>query len=87
MIVCKCIVASALGEIGLNTTCYKRPFLKQVIVRADFIAPISALEKTLPPKLAKLVSLHFPISQPTNGIAKQFQFSPTGMQESETPFK
>lgn len=71
----------------MDTICYKRPFLKQVIVRADFIAPISALEKTLPPKLAKVASLHFPISQPTNGIAKQFQFGPTGMQESEAPFK
>jgi uncharacterized protein (TIGR04255 family) len=67
--------------------CYKKNFLKQVISRVDFVAPIASIEKTLPPKLAKLASLDFPISEPADGVLKKFQLSPAGIEQSETPFK
>lgn len=75
-------------ERKLKTACYKKPYLKQVIARIDFVSPIVALEKTLPTELAKVASLHFPISEPVDVIAKNFQLSLTGaVQQSEKPFK
>jgi uncharacterized protein (TIGR04255 family) len=71
----------------LDTACYKKPFLKQVVARINFVAPIVALEKTLPAKLAKVASAHFPISEPRDAVAKQFHLTPAGMKESEKSFR
>ena len=44
-----------------EAACYEKTFLKEVIARIDFVAPISGLEQRLPPKLAKVLSKDFPI--------------------------
>ena len=36
-----------------DTVCYKKPFLKQVIARVDFVAPVRALLTTVPAKVGK----------------------------------
>jgi uncharacterized protein (TIGR04255 family) len=73
--------------MGISNACYKKPFLKQVIARVDFVAPIVDLEKNLPLKLGKVASAHFPISEPMEGIAKEFRFDPRGVQETQKPYK
>ncbi|MBI3044906.1 MAG: TIGR04255 family protein [Betaproteobacteria bacterium] len=56
-------------------TCYERPFLKEVIVRVDFVVPIQSIAKELPPKIANELSKQFPISEPHKAIAQELQVS------------
>jgi len=72
-----------------ETVCYEKSFLKEVIARIDFVAPIDGLEKSLPAKLANVVSTHFPINEPTEAIAQQLQLiiGPDEVKQSRTQFK
>jgi len=54
---------------------YRNPFLKEVILRVDFSAPLPDLEKTVPPKIAKKASKKFPIAEPQKALAQEFQFT------------
>lgn len=47
-----------------ENTCYKTPFLKEVIMRFDFPTPIPDFEKGLPKKFVNLVLKKFPIFEP-----------------------
>lgn len=67
--------------------CYEKPFLKQVLVVVNFVAPIPGLEKAMPPRLANEVSVLFPISEPVEGITRQLQFSGAEVRQQESPFK
>src|SRR5436309_13567663 len=67
--------------------CYEKPLLKEAIARVDFIAPLEDLNKVLPPKLARALSTHFPISEPTEAIAQQLQLSGEGASHHQTRFK
>jgi hypothetical protein len=68
---------------------YQKPFLKEVVVRSDFVAPIGALQEALPAKLAKDLSKIFPISESTEGIASQLVLQPAAgeVQHRQTRFK
>lgn len=68
-------------------TCYEKPFLKEVIARIDFVAPLEGLEKVLSPKLAKELSERFPISEPIDAVERELQFSGTELRQRETRFK
>lgn len=68
--------------------CYEKHFLKEVIARIDFVVPIEALEKTLPPKLEKVLSEDFPISEPVDAISQELQVSDKGLlQHRQKQFK
>jgi uncharacterized protein (TIGR04255 family) len=70
--------------------CYEKSFLKQVISRIDFISPLPGLEKTLPPKLTKVLSDHFPIIEPTETLTHQIEFNLVGaggVQQRQTPLR
>ncbi|HUI20810.1 MAG TPA: TIGR04255 family protein [Methylocella sp.] len=67
--------------------CYEKPFLKEAIARIDFIAPLEGLDKALPPKLARVVSTHFQVSEPTEAIAQQLQLSGEGVSHHQARFK
>lgn len=54
---------------------YEKPFLKEVVVRVDFSAPIDPLGKSLPNKVAKSAVQHFPISEPRKAFSEELQFS------------
>jgi len=47
-----------------ETVCYKKPFLKDVIVRINFASPIEGFQRALPPKVASSALFNFPISEP-----------------------
>jgi uncharacterized protein (TIGR04255 family) len=66
---------------------YAKPFLREVVVRVDFVAALPGLEKSLPPKLANEVSVEFPISEPVDTIARELQLSGEGVQQRETRSK
>ena len=61
-------------------TCYKEPFLKEVIFRIDFPSPIESLRKSVPRDLLKEISKRFPISEPRKGHTQEFQFSGSSFQ-------
>lgn len=70
--------------------CYEKSFLKEVISRIDFISPLPGLEKSLPPKLTKVLSDHFPIIEPTEGLTHSIELNfvgAGGMQQRQTPVR
>lgn len=67
--------------------CYEKPFLKEVIVRIDYLAPIEGLERALPAKLAKVASDRFPIAEPAEGLAQELQLGAGEIHHKETRFK
>lgn len=60
--------------------CYKTPFLKDVIFKADFPSPIEKIAKGLSPKLNKIILKKFPIPEPQKAQAQEFQFSGNNFQ-------
>jgi len=66
--------------------CYKKPFLKEVIMRVDFSAPLTQLESNLPQKVANTAVERFPISEPRKAIAEQLEVSPGGVQRKQSEF-
>jgi uncharacterized protein (TIGR04255 family) len=77
------------GEFMYDEVFYEKPFLNQVVARIDFVASIPGLEKTLPAKLGKLLSDHFPIVEPTETLTHEFQLNVGAdeMQQRKTPKK
>ena len=67
--------------------CYEDPFLKDVIARIDFVVPLEGLEKTLPSKLANVISEDFPISEPVDAISQELQISGEGVKHRQSQFK
>ena len=67
--------------------CYKKPFLKEVIARVDFSPTIDNIEKSLPPKLSKELSTHFPIAEPADTIAQELQVSAEELHHRQTRMK
>ncbi len=63
---------------------YRKPFLKTVIVRADFASPIESLQKALPPKVSRLLLKSFPISEPQRAIAREFMITPEETKEHKS---
>lgn len=59
-----------------ENTRYDKPFLKEVIVRLDFSAPITGLERTLPPKIGNSIIQRFPITEPREKLKQELQVSP-----------
>lgn len=64
-----------------DDVCYNKSFLKQVIARVDFVAPIDAFEKPLPAKIANEVGKRFPISEPNISVGREFQISEDAVQD------
>jgi hypothetical protein len=77
------------GEVMYEEVCYKKSFLKAVVGRIDFVAPLSGIEKTLPTKLGKVFSDRFPIAEPTETFMQEFKFqlNPAGgdLHQQRTP--
>ena len=61
-----------------ETVCYQKSFLKQVIVRFDFVAPIPGIEKALPQKLGTVFSENFPILEPRDAVEHQVEIAVVG---------
>lgn len=57
-----------------ETVCYKKPFLKEVIFKADFPTIVQGVEKGLSGELTKLILKKFPVSEPQKAQTQEFQF-------------
>jgi uncharacterized protein (TIGR04255 family) len=62
-------------------TCYKQPFIKEVILRFDFPSLIPEFEKGLPSKVSKTALRIFPIFEPQKVQTHEVQF---GGEEAKT---
>jgi uncharacterized protein (TIGR04255 family) len=65
-----------LARGNLDSIQYNRNFLKQVIVRVDFLNPIPEIESALPKKIRQSVIKKFPIEEPRSTVAQKLQISP-----------
>jgi uncharacterized protein (TIGR04255 family) len=66
--------------------CYKKSFLKEVIVRADFSSPVDTLATTIPPKIGNAALERFPVSEPRKTIAEELQLSAKDIQRKRQEF-
>ncbi len=65
--------------------CYTKTYLKDVILRVDFAAPIANLaKKKLPGKLTKAALSRFPVAESQKITAQELQFSATGSLSSNS---
>ncbi|CAJ0878975.1 hypothetical protein AMST5_03017 [freshwater sediment metagenome] len=66
-----------------DDVCYKKSFLKEVVARIDFVAPVTAFEKNIPAKALKKIGSHFPIAEPRESIAQHIELGPEGVKQQE----
>ncbi len=52
------------AEPTLDSICYKRNFLSEVIARVDLVSPLPSLERELPKDISKAALESFPIDEP-----------------------
>jgi len=67
--------------------CYKKSYLKQVIARIDFAAPVEKLEKGPPTKLLGAIVKSFPIVEPTEVVMQEIELGAAGLAHKQTPIK
>jgi uncharacterized protein (TIGR04255 family) len=65
---------------NVQKICYKKSFLKDVILRIDFPSPLPGLDKSLPNNISKKALKNFPISEPQKTQTQEFQFSSAAFQ-------
>lgn len=65
--------------------CYKKSFLRSVIVRVDFPSNIPDLDKQLP-AVSKGIMKIFPIAESKKSIARELQISPEDLRQKKTEF-
>lgn len=70
-----------------ETICYARSFLKEVVARLDFVAPVASLQQDINSKFLKTITKLFPISEPKETIGLEFQFGPGESQSKEVRSK
>lgn len=72
---------SVLGEKTSHKLKYKRNFLKEVIARIDFAAPIAILPKGLPKKVINALKTEFPVPESKVVKVRAFTITPKGTHE------
>ena len=53
---------------NLAEICYRKNFLTEVIVRADFVSPFPDFDKKLPTELTEIALKRFPIYEPQQSV-------------------
>jgi len=59
---------------NLAEICYRKNFLTEVIVRADFVSPFPDFDKKLPTELTEIALRRFPIYEPQQSVEREIQF-------------
>lgn len=59
---------------NLAEICYRKNFLTEVIVRADFVSPFPDFDKKLPTELTEIALKRFPIYEPQQSVEREIQF-------------
>ena len=63
---------------------YKKPFLKEVILRVDFPSPIEGIESNLPQAISKVALKNFPISESRKLHSQELQITGPSIQTKAT---
>lgn len=63
-----------------ENVCYKKPFIKDVILRLDFGSRVEAFIRALPQKVATAALQRFPLSEPQKAQMQEITFSATALQ-------
>lgn len=63
-----------------ENVCYKKPYLKDVILRLDFGSRVEAFIRALPQKVATAALQRFPLSEPQKAQMQEFTFSSTAFE-------
>lgn len=66
---------------------YKKNYLKQVIIRIDFLNPIQSLNTEFPIVLGSIIKNFFPIAEPKDVLARELQFTLDKIDTKETKIK
>lgn len=69
------------------TICYRKNFLKEVIVRVDFLNPLSGVDVALPPAIAEAAVRDFPIPEPREALHRQVKIDREGVASTEERLK
>lgn len=67
-----------------DDVCYGNSFLKQVIARIDFAAPLEKLDKGPPTRLVTPIAKHFPIIEPTEVVMQEVSVNTDGVSHRHT---
>ncbi len=70
--------ASEQNSSGYSDIKYTTTFLDQVILRLDLVSPEESLEKRFPTAVQKALFAAFPISEPSEALGGELQFSNIG---------
>jgi uncharacterized protein (TIGR04255 family) len=70
-----------------ETIHYQRNFLKEVIVRVDFLSPLPGVDVALPPPIAEIAVRDFPIPEPREALHRQVKINRDGVASTEERFK
>ncbi|KPK51728.1 MAG: hypothetical protein AMS22_10420 [Thiotrichales bacterium SG8_50] len=63
-----------------DSVCYKRSFLKEVILRVDFGSRVETFMRALPQKIATAALQRFPLAEPKKAQTREVTFSGTAVQ-------
>lgn len=63
-----------------ENVCYKKPFLKDVILRLDFGSRVEAFTRALPQKVATAALQRFPLAEPQKAQTQEITFSASALQ-------
>ena len=66
--------------------CYQNSFLKEVIARIDFAAPITSLRTNIPQKVANAAIERFPIFEERKALAQELQVSSSEVHHKREEF-
>jgi uncharacterized protein (TIGR04255 family) len=64
--------------------CYRKSFLKEVIVRVDLASPVSVINQSLPARIANVALEHFPITEPQKVLERALQLGPAEVRHSKS---
>lgn len=72
-----------MPDANLQSICYKKNHLKEVIARIDFVSPISTLSSELPKNVSQVALAHFPIQEPRKAVMQTIQLGQEKPSERE----
>jgi uncharacterized protein (TIGR04255 family) len=74
------------SDMTLDSLCYKRNFLTEVIARIDLVSPLSCLEKEITKDIRKKALGRFPIEEPKQAFAHEIILSEKESATKKQPY-
>ena len=71
----------------LDSLCYKKHFLREVIGKVEFLNPLTGVEEALPKRVSGAALSNFAIAEPRVALQRQVQLRPDGIESEEQELK